>query len=236
MLKLDSCTVYYKRALALKKIDMEVGEDEIVSVIGPNGAGKSTILKLIVGLVKPTEGQVIFDEELIAGLPTHKIIAKGISFCPEGGRLAPEMTVLENLEMGAYLRKSKKKVMQSFDEVFRIFHILSGRKYQLAGTLSGGERQMVALGRALLSEPRLLLLDEPSQGLAPLIKKEIFLQIEQIKGRKKLSCILVEQESAFGLKISKRCYVLVNGEIVLSGNSKDLIRDESFRSAYMGLY
>lgn len=236
LLKLEACTVYYRRALALEKIDMEVGVNELVSVIGANGAGKSTILKLIVGIVKPTEGHVSFDGVFIDGLPPYKIVSKGIALCPEGEGLAPEMTVLENLEMGAYLRKDKEKVKRSFDEVFHLFPVLNERKYQLAGTLSGGERKMLALGRALLFEPRLLMLDEPSQGLAPLVKKEIFLKIKQIENRRKLSCILVEQESTLGLKISKRCYVLANGRIVLTGDSSELVENDSFRRAYMGLY
>ncbi len=235
MLKLEACTVYYRKALALDKIVMEVCGDELVAVIGANGAGKSTIMKLIVGIVKPTEGQVIFNGELINGLPPYKIVSKGISLCPQGGQLAPEMTVLENLEMGVYLSRDREKVKLSFDEVFNIFPVLNERKYQLAGTLSGGERQILALGRALLFEPSLLILDEPSLGLGPLLKREIILQVGRIRTRKKLSCILVEQESTLGLKISDRCYVLANGRILLTGNSKDLIKDESFRHAYMGL-
>ena len=235
LLKLEACTVYYRKALALDKIAMEVGGDELVSIIGANGAGKSTILKLIVGIVRPREGRVFFDGEMIQGMTPYKIVSKGIALCPEGGGLAPEMTVLENLEMGAYLRRDREKVKLSFDEVFHIFPVLGKRMYQLAGTLSGGERKMLGLGRVLVFEPRLLMLDEPSQGLAPLVKKEIILQVKQIKARRKLSCILVEQESTFGLKISQRCYVLANGRFVLSGNSEELLRDESFRHAYMGL-
>lgn len=235
MLKLEGCTVYYRKALALDKISIEVDKNELISIIGANGAGKSTILKLILGIVKPIEGRVMFEGENISGLPPYKIVAKGISLCPQGGHLAPEMTVLENLEMGAYLRKDKEKLKSSFDEVFHLFPVLNARKYQLAGTLSGGERQMLALGRALISEPKLLMLDEPSQGLAPLVKKEIFLQVKYIKTNKMLSSVLVEQESAFGLRVSKRCYVLVNGRIILSGMSGELLKDESFRHAYMGL-
>lgn len=235
MLKLEGCTVYYRKALALEKISIEVEKDELISIIGANGAGKSTILKLILGIVRPIEGRVLFDGETISGLPPYKIVSKGISLCPQGGHLAPEMTVLENLEMGAYLRKDKDRLKLSFDEVFHLFPVLNNRRGQLAGTLSGGERQMLALGRALVSEPKLLMLDEPSQGLAPLVKKEIFLQIEYIKTNKKLSSILVEQESILGLKVSKRCYVLVNGRIMLSGMSKELLKDESFRHTYMGL-
>lgn len=235
LLSLEECTVYYRKALAIDKIKMEVGQDEVVSIIGANGAGKSTILKLIVGLVKPTGGRVLFNGETLNELPPYKIVSKGISLCPEGGGLAPEMTVLENLEMGAYLRKDKDKLKHNFEEIFHLFPVLSERKYQLAGTLSGGERKMLSLARALLFGPKLLMLDEPSQGLAPLVKKEIFFQVDQIKKRKNLSCIVVEQESAYGLRISHRCYVLANGRIVLDGISKELIEDVSFRSAYMGL-
>jgi branched-chain amino acid transport system ATP-binding protein len=213
---------------------MKVAQDELVSVIGANGAGKSTILKLIMGLVKPTEGRIRFDGEDITDLPPHRIASKGISLCPEGSRIPPEMTVLESLELGAYLSRDKGGVKQKLDEVFDLFPFLRERKYQLGGTLSGGERQMLALARALMSEPKLLMFDEPSQGLAPVVRREIFQQIEKIKTRN-VCCILVEQEVTFSLKISKRCYVLANGRIVLSGTGKEMMENESFRHTYMGL-
>lgn len=234
MLRLDNCTVYYQKALALDKVCIEISRNELISIIGSNGAGKSTILKLIMGIVKPTKGKVIFDEENISGLPPYKIVSKGISLSPQGSRIPPELTVLESLELGAYLRKDKEKVEHSFNEIFQLFPILRERKHQLGGTLSGGERQMLALGRALVSEPKLLLLDEPSMGLAPLVRGEIFQQIKKIMDRN-ITCILVEQEATFSLKISKRCYVLANGRIVMSGNSKDLIENNTVRHTYMGL-
>jgi branched-chain amino acid transport system ATP-binding protein len=234
LLELDGCTVYYRKALALERVSMKVAQDELVSVIGANGAGKSTILKLIMGLVKPTEGRIKFDGEDITELPPYSIASKGISLCPEGSRIPPEMTVLESLELGAYLSRDKGGVKQKLDEVFDLFPFLRERKYQLGGTLSGGERQMLALARALMSEPKLLMFDEPSQGLAPVVRREIFQQIEKIKARN-VCCILVEQEVTFSLKISKRCYVLANGRIVLSGTGKEMMENESFRHTYMGL-
>jgi branched-chain amino acid transport system ATP-binding protein len=234
LLILDNCTVYYRRALALEKVSLEVKQNELISVIGANGAGKTTILKLVVGIVKSTEGKVLFNGEDIRQLPPHKIVAKGISLSPEGSRIPPEMTVLESLELGAYLRKEKEKVKKSLEEVFQLFPVLRDRKGQLGGTLSGGERQMLSLARALVSEPKLLMLDEPSLGLAPIVRGEIFHQIEKIKARN-ITCILVEQEATFGLKVSERCYVLANGRIVMTGNGQELIKNESFRHTYMGL-
>ena len=234
MLTLDRCTVYYHKALAIEKVQLEVGPNELISVIGANGSGKSTVLKLIMGLVKATEGEVIFEGEDIASLPPHKIAARGISLSPEGSRIPPELTVLESLELGAFLKKDAAGIKRSFEEVFRLFPILQERKNQLGGTLSGGERQMLSLARALVSEPKLLMLDEPSQGLAPIVRKEIFQQIEKIKDRN-ISCILVEQEVVFSLKIAKRCYVLANGHVMIAGNSRELMENESFRHSYMGL-
>lgn len=234
MLSVSNCTVYYRKALAIDKVSLEVGANELVSIIGANGAGKSTIIKLITGIVKPTEGKVVFYGEEISKLPPHKIVAKGISLSPEGSRIPAEMTVFESLEMGAYLRKDKERIKKSFEEVFQLFPVLQARRDQLGGTLSGGERQMLALARALVSEPKLLMLDEPSLGLAPIIRGEIFLQIEKIKA-KNISLILVEQEATFSLRVSERCYVLANGRIVLAGRGEELLRNESFRHTYLGL-
>jgi len=234
LLTLDKCTVYYRKALAVEKVSLEVGKNELISIIGANGSGKSTVLKLIMGIVKPSEGKVIFNGDDISRFPPHKIVAKGISLCPEGSRIPPELTVLESLELGAYLRKDKEKVKKSFEEVFHLFPVLKERKHQLGGTLSGGERHMLGLARALVSEPKLLMLDEPSLGLAPIVRGEIFRQIEKIKARN-ISCILVEQEATFSLKVSERCYVLANGRVVMAGNGRELIKNESFRHTYMGL-
>lgn len=234
LLSVNNCTVYYRKALAVEKVNLELGYNELISIIGANGAGKSTILKLIIGIVKPAEGKIVFCGEEISNLPPHKVVAKGISLSPEGSRIPPEMTVLESLELGAYLRKDKERIKKSFDEVFQLFPVLEERKDQLGGTLSGGERQMLALARALVSEPKLLMLDEPSLGLAPIIRGEIFMQIEKIKNRN-ISLILVEQEATFSLKVSQRCYVLANGRIVLSGHGEELLRNESFRHSYLGL-
>ncbi len=234
MLSVNNCTVYYRKALAVEKVNLALGSNELISIIGANGAGKSTILKLIMGIVKPTEGNVVFCGEEISNLPPHKVVARGISLSPEGSRIPAEMTVMESLELGAYLRKDKEKIKKSFKDVFQLFPVLEERKDQLGGTLSGGERQMLALARALISEPKLLMLDEPSLGLAPIIRGEIFLQIEKIKERN-ISLILVEQEATFSLKVSQRCYVLANGRIVLTGRGEELLQNESFRHTYLGL-
>lgn len=233
-MSVGNCTVYYRKALAIDKVSLEVGANQLVSIIGANGAGKSTLIKLITGIVKPSEGKVVFCGEEISKLPPHKIVAKGISLSPEGSRIPAEMTVFESLELGAYLRKDKERVKKSFEEVFQLFPVLQERRNQLGGTLSGGERQMLALARALVSEPKLLMLDEPSLGLAPIVRGEIFRQIERIKA-KNISLILVEQEATFSLKVSEKCYVLANGRIVLAGRGEDLLRNESFRHTYLGL-
>jgi len=234
LLKLEDCTVYYRKALAIENISIEIGAQELVSILGSNGAGKSTILKLITGMVKQTSGRVLFDGEVVSGMPPHKIVGKGISLCPEAGRLAGEMTVIENLELGAYLQRDKARIRMQLEEIYDLFPVLRTRRRQLAGTLSGGERQMVAIGRSLMSTPRLLLLDEPSLGLSPLLKKQIFHQIAKIKEMKK-ACVLVEQEAAFGLSISMRSYVIASGRIVLEGRSKDVAKDETVRRTYLGM-
>lgn len=234
ILEVKECTAYYGKALAVEKIDLEVNEMELISIIGSNGAGKSTILKLIVGAVKRTNGRVIFDGEEIGDLPPYKIVRRGISLCPEAGRLGPEMTVLENLELGAYLEKSKAEVRTRLEEVYSLFPVLRNRQKQSAGTLSGGERQMVAIGRSLMSKPRLLMLDEPSLGLSPILKKEIFRQVEKIREAKR-ACILVEQEAAFGLSISERCYVIANGRVLLEGRSTEVAGNEVVRKTYLGI-
>lgn len=235
LLRLKNCTAYYQKALAVENINLEVGKDELVSILGSNGAGKTTILKIIMGAVKQTRGEVFFDGEIISGLPTHKIVRKGISLCPEAGRLAPEMTVLENLELGAYVEKNKGEIHRRLEDIYDLFPVLKARQKQLAGTLSGGERQMVAIGRALMSKPRLLMFDEPSLGLSPILKREIFRQVEKINAMKNFACLLVEQEASFGLSISERCYVIANGRVFIEGKSEEVAKDETVRRTYLGI-
>jgi branched-chain amino acid transport system ATP-binding protein len=234
LLKIENCWVYYHKALALEDISLEVMEGEAVSILGANGAGKTTIIRLILGFKKPTKGGVFFNNESISGLPPHRIVARGISISPEGMSLASEMTVMENLEMGAYLIKSRQVKKDTLHEIFEMFPVLYQRRNQLAGTLSGGERQMVGLGRAFMSKPKLLILDEPSLGLAPLVRKEIFKQIAKIK-LKHLSVLLAEQEATLGLTVTDRCYIIENGKNVLSGNSKEMISNDFVQRVYLGM-
>jgi len=233
LLKIENCWVYYRKALALEDITLEVMEGEAVSILGANGAGKTTIIRLILGFKRPTQGRVFFNNESISGLPPHRIVARGISISPEGMSLASEMTVTENMEMGAYLVKSRQVKKDTLQEVFEMFPVLYQRRNQLAGTLSGGERQMVGLGRAFMSKPKLLILDEPSLGLAPLIRKEIFRQISKLKSRN-LSVLLSEQEATLGLTVTDRCYIIENGKNVLSGYSKEMMNNDFIRKVYLG--
>jgi branched-chain amino acid transport system ATP-binding protein len=234
MLRIDSATVLYGKALALNRINLSVGDGEFVSIIGSNGAGKTTLLKMISGLKRPDAGMIFFKGERIDSLVAYKIVRKGISLCPERSRIAPKMTVMENLELGAYLRNDQEGINGDFRDVFVLFPRLKERANQLGGTLSGGEQQMLALGRALMARPKLLMLDEPSLGLAPLLKKEIFEKIREI-GQKGITILLVEQEATFGLRIAQRAYVLENGRIVLEGPVTELIRNKLVQESYLGI-
>lgn len=233
MLKIDDIHVYYGAIHAIKGISLEVKEGEIVTLIGANGAGKSTILRTISGLLKPKTGSIKFMDNDIGGLPAHKIVKEGISQVPEGRRIFAEMSVMENLELGAFIRSDKDGIKQDLEMVFHRFPRLEERKEQLAGTLSGGEQQMLAMGRALMSRPKLLLLDEPSMGLAPLLIREIFSIIQDIN-RTGTTILLVEQNANMALSIANRAYVLETGRITLSGDAQKLAASEEVRKAYLG--
>ncbi|GBG56770.1 ABC transporter ATP-binding protein [Sporomusaceae bacterium FL31] len=233
MLKIDNINVYYGAIHAIKGISLEVNEGEIVTLIGANGAGKSTILRTVSGLLKPKIGEINFEGKNIAGMPAQNIVKLGISQVPEGRRVFANMTVLENLELGAYIRSDKQGIKEDMNVVFERFPRLSERLTQLAGTLSGGEQQMLAMGRALMSRPRLLLLDEPSMGLAPLLVKEIFSIIKDINATG-TTILLVEQNANMALSIANKAYVLETGRITLSGSAKELAASEEIRKAYLG--
>ena len=220
---------------ALKKVSLDLKEGEIVTLIGANGAGKTTLLRTISALLKPTRGTIEFCGERIDGLRPDAIVRKGISHVPEGRRVFPQMTVLENLEMGAYTRPDRKFIKQELEKVFHLFPRLAERQSQLAGTFSGGEQQMLAIGRALMSKPKCLLLDEPSMGLAPKIVEEIFDRIVLLNKEEKVSILLVEQNAALALDIAHRGFVLETGKIVLAGEADMLKIDPNVKKAYLGI-
>lgn len=233
MLVLEDIHVYYGAIHALKGISFNVEQGEIVTLIGSNGAGKSTSLKTISGLLRPKQGAITFKGENLATIPPQMIVSKGISQVPEGRRIFANMTVIENLELGAYLRKDKAGIKKDMEQVFETFPRLLERKSQVAGTLSGGEQQMLAMGRALMSRPQLMLLDEPSMGLAPILVKQIFGIIKEIN-ESGTTILLVEQNAHMALSIAHRAYVLETGKIVLSGSAKELAASEEIRKAYLG--
>ena len=233
MLKIDDINVYYGAIHALKGISLEVDEGEIVTLIGANGAGKSTTLRTISGLLKPKTGAIEFQGQNIAGVPAHQIVKRSISQVPEGRRIFAEMTVMENLDLGAFTRKDKDGIAADLRHVFELFPRLEERRDQVAGTLSGGEQQMLAMGRALMSRPKLLLLDEPSMGLAPLLIREIFNIIVNIN-KSGTTVLLVEQNANMALSIASRAYVLETGRITLSGPAAELAASEEVKKAYLG--
>ena len=233
MLRVEGIEVYYGLIKALHGVSFEVKQGEIVTLIGANGAGKTTTLRTVSSLLKPKVGKVYFQDQDITAMPAHKIVRMGLSHVPEGRMVVGDMTVLENLYMGAYTRQDKKEIATSLEEVFVRFPRLKERSKQLAGTLSGGEQQMVAIGRALMSKPKLLLLDEPSMGLSPLLVEEIFTIISEINAQG-TTVLLVEQNAFMALQVAHRAYVLETGLIVLSGEASELQEDEKVRSAYLG--
>ena len=233
MLEIKDIHVYYGAIHAIKGISLTVRQGEIVTLIGSNGAGKSTTLRTISGLLKPKEGDILFEGESIAGRPAQAIVKAGVSQVPEGRRIFANMTVMENLELGAYSRTDADGIEADMNMVFERFPRLLERKEQAAGTLSGGEQQMLAMGRALMSRPRLLLLDEPSMGLAPLLIREIFSIIADIN-KTGTTVLLVEQNANMALSIAHRAYVLETGRIALSGDAKELAASEEVRKAYLG--
>lgn len=232
--KIDKLDVYYGNIHALKEISLEVRKGEIVSIIGANGAGKTTTLRTISRLVDAKAGEMIYMEENIIKKPAQKLVKSGLVHVPEGRHVFADMTVKENLEMGAYIRNDRAEIKSDIIKIYNMFPRLHERKNQLAGTLSGGEQQMLALGRGLMSKPNLLLLDEPSMGLAPLLVKEIFNIIEKINQEEGITILLVEQNANMALKISHRAYVLETGRIVLHGLAKDIIKNKQVKEAYLG--
>lgn len=233
MLKVDDINVYYGNIRALNGMSLEVNEGEIVTLIGANGAGKSTLLKTISGLLKPKMGKILYNDQSIGGKPVQSIVKMGISHVPEGRRVFANMSIEENLQLGAYLRKDKNGIKQDMDKVYELFPRLLERKKQLSGTLSGGEQQMLAMGRALMAKPQLLLLDEPSMGLAPILVKQIFSIIEEIN-KTGTTILLVEQNANLALSIADRAYVVETGRIVLSGTAEELNASEEIKNAYLG--
>ncbi|WP_307992171.1 ABC transporter ATP-binding protein [uncultured Clostridium sp.] len=233
MLKLDNINLYYGVIHALKNISLEVEQGEIVTLIGANGAGKTSTLRAISGLEPIKSGNITFKGSPLNKVPSNKIVSLGLSHVPEGRRVFPELTVMENLELGAYLRKDKAGIKQDLEMVFSKFPRLKEREKQAAGTLSGGEQQMLAIGRALMNRPEMLLLDEPSMGLAPLVVKDIFDTIVEIN-KSGTTVLLVEQNANMALAIAHRAYVLETGKIVTSGNAQDLLNDAAIKNAYLG--
>ena len=233
MLKIENINVYYGAIHALKGISVDVKEGEIVTLIGANGAGKSTILRTISGLLRTKTGNILFEGNSVASMAAEEIVKKGISQVPEGRRIFANMTVEENLELGAYIRSDKAGIRKDINKVFERFPRLGERRVQVAGTLSGGEQQMLAIGRGLMSQPRLLLLDEPTMGLAPLLVKEIFSIIKEINASG-TTILLVEQNANMALSIAHQAYVLETGRIILSGSAKELAESEEVRKAYLG--
>ncbi|MCD7874638.1 MAG: ABC transporter ATP-binding protein [Acidaminococcaceae bacterium] len=233
MLKVDNIDVYYGAIHAIKGISIEVPKGEIVTLVGSNGAGKSTTLRTISGLMKPKNGAILFEDKNIVGVPAHKIVGMGLCQVQEGRHVFANMSVMENLELGAYLRSDKDEIARDLEDVFKKFPRLLERKDQISGTLSGGEQQMLAMGRALMSRPRLLLLDEPSMGLAPLLVKEIFNIIKEIN-ESGTTVLLVEQNANMALSIADKAYVLETGRIALAGTAQELASSEAVRKAYLG--
>lgn len=233
MLEVKNLSVHYGMIQAVRNVDFKVNEGEIVSLIGANGAGKSTILKTLSGLIHPSEGEIVYLGENIASTSAKKIVEKGLVQVPEGRHVFPGLTVKENLELGAFLRKDKEAIQKDMEDVFERFPILKERKDQDAQTLSGGEQQMLAMGRALMSRPKLLLLDEPSMGLAPIFIREIFKIIQEIQ-KTGTTVLLIEQNAKMALSISTRAYVLETGSVVLSGTGQELLESDEIQKAYLG--
>ena len=233
MLKIENLKVAYGGIQALRGISMEVPDGKIVTLIGANGAGKSTTLRTITGLVRAASGSIQWNGSELTGRSIDHIISEGIALSPEGRRVFADLTVLENLKIGAYLRKDKAEIEKDLAWVYELFPRLKERSWQLAGTLSGGEQQMLAVGRALMSRPKLMMLDEPSLGLAPLVVQDIFKIIQEIN-RQGVTVLLVEQNANMALKIADRAYVLETGNITLSGTGAELLADEKVREAYLG--
>ena len=235
LLEVNNIHAYYGNIHALKGISFTVNEGEIVSLIGSNGAGKTTTLRTISGLMQPTQGYVAFAGENIIDYPPHELIPKGVIMVPEGRGVFAKMTVEENLGLGAFRRSDKAGIKQDFARVYELFPRLAERKRQISGTMSGGEQQMLVMGRAMMARPKLLLLDEPSMGLAPILVETVFDIVKEINEKEGVTVLLVEQNAHMSLQISHRGYVLQTGEIVISGNAKELQKNEKVQKAYLGI-
>ncbi|GFI15379.1 MAG: ABC transporter ATP-binding protein [Lachnospiraceae bacterium] len=233
MLEIKDLEVYYGMIQAIKGVSFEVNEGEVIALIGANGAGKTTILHTVTGLLEAKSGSVTFDGKNITKVPAHKIVSMGMAHVPEGRRVFANLTVLQNLRMGAYTRKDKDEIEETLKTVYQRFPRLEERQNQLAGTLSGGEQQMLAMGRALMSHPRIILMDEPSMGLSPIFVNEIFNIIQEVSASG-TTVLLVEQNAKKALSISDRAYVLETGKIVLEGDAEELLNNDSIKKAYLG--
>lgn len=233
MLSVNNLQVHYGMIQAIKDVSFEVNEGEVIALIGANGAGKTTILHTVSGLLQPTKGSVIFEGQDITKVPAHKIVSLGMAHVPEGRRVFAQLTVLENLKLGAYTRKDKNEMEETLKMIYKRFPRLEERKNQVAGTLSGGEQQMLAMGRALMSHPKIILMDEPSMGLSPIFVEEVFKIIRDISAEG-VTVLLVEQNAKKALNIADRAYVLETGNIILQGDAKKLMNDESVKKAYLG--
>lgn len=233
MLEVKDVEVFYGVIQAIKGISFEVNEGEVIALIGANGAGKTTTLHTITGLLQPKKGSIMFEGKDITKVPAHKIVSLGMAHVPEGRRVFGELTVYENLKMGAYTRKDKAEIQETLEMVYKRFPRLEERKNQLAGTLSGGEQQMLAMGRALMSHPKIIVMDEPSMGLSPIFVNEIFKIIQDVS-KSGTTVLLVEQNAKKALSIADRAYVLETGKIVLEGNAKELMNNDSIKKAYLG--
>ena len=233
MLEVKNLEVYYGVIRAIKSISFNVNEGEVIALIGANGAGKTTTLQTITGMLKPKSGEIIFEGTDITKIPGHKIVSMGMAHVPEGRRVFAQLSVYENLKLGAYTRKDKNEIEESLEKIYQSFPRLKERRNQLAGTLSGGEQQMLAMGRALMSKPKIILMDEPSMGLSPILVEEIFKIIRDISAGG-TTVLLVEQNAKKALEIADRGYVLETGNIVLSGDAKEMMNNDSIRKAYLG--
>ena len=235
MLRLYNVQTFYGNVQVLKDLSMEISQGEIITLIGANGAGKTTTLMSISGIVPPRAGEILFDNKPIQNLSPDDIVASGISLVPEGRRIFPRLTVMENLDMGAFLRRDKADIKKDVNHIFELFPILAERRHQHGGTLSGGEQQMLAISRALMARPRLLLLDEPSLGLGPIFVKLIFDIIRKINTESRTTIFLVEQNAHMALKVAHRGYVMENGRITLEGSADTLLHNEDVKKAYLGI-
>ena len=233
MLEVKDLQVYYGMIQAIKGISFEVNQGEVIALIGANGAGKTTILHTVTGLIAPKKGSIIFEGQDITKIPAHKIVSMGMAHVPEGRRVFAQLSVYDNLKMGAYTRSDKNEIEESLEMVYKRFPRLEERKNQMAGTLSGGEQQMLAMGRALMSKPKIILMDEPSMGLSPLFVNEIFDIIQEVSASG-TTVLLVEQNAKKALSIADRAYVLETGNIALEGDAKILMNDDSIKKAYLG--